>query len=159
MIRICRPGDTGRILFIINEAALAYQGVIPADCYHQPYMPLDELKREMSEMVFFGWEANRELVGVMGFQRVRDVTLIRHAYVLSRWQRQRIASRLLAHLKELVTTPHLLVGTWTAAHWAIRFYERRGFTLLPDKDMLLRTYWNISQRQIDTSVVLGMEVG
>ena len=158
MIRICRPTDTGRILFIINEAALAYQGVIPADCYHQPYMPLDELKREMSEMVFFGWEVNGELVGVMGFQRVMDVTLIRHAYVLSRWQRQGIASRLLAHLRELVTTPYLLVGTWTAAHWAIRFYERRGFVLLPDKDALLRTYWRISQRQIDTSVVLGINM-
>jgi len=155
---MCRPRDTRRIYFIINEAAQAYQGVIPADCYHQPYMAMDELKREMSEMVFFGWEVKGELVGVTGFQRVEDVTLIRHAYVLSQWQRQGIAGRLLNHLKELVTTPRLLVGTWASAYWAITFYQKRGFTLLPDKDELLRTYWDIPQRQIETSVVLGMDI-
>ncbi|GAH48586.1 unnamed protein product, partial [marine sediment metagenome] len=95
MIRICQPSDAQRICLIINEAAEAYDGVIPADCYHQPYMPLDELEREMKEMTFFGWEVNGELVGIIGFQPVKDVTLIRHAYVLPQWQRQGIASRLI----------------------------------------------------------------
>ncbi len=155
MIYKCQSGDINRIYFIINEAAKAYEGVIPADCYHQPYMPMDELAREMRRMTLFGWEANGELVGVMGFELVRDVTLIRHAYVLPQWQGQGIGSMLLIHLKELVTTSRLLVGTWADAYWAIDFYEKRGFALLPDKDELLRTYWDIPQRQIETSVVLG----
>ena len=159
MIRACHPDDTQKIYFIINEAAKAYEGVIPADRYHQPYMTMDELKREMKRMTFFGWEENRGLVGVMGFEPIKDVTLIRHAYVLPRWQRQGIASRLLAHLKGLVTTPRLLVGTWADAYWAIEFYVKHGFTLLPNKDELLKTYWDIPPRQIETSVVLGMEVG
>jgi len=142
---------------IINEAARAYQGVIPADCYHQPYMPMEELEREMKQMTFFGWEASGELVGVMGFQPVKDVTLIRHAYVLPRWQKQGIGSRMLNHLKGLVTTPRLLVGTWADAYRAITFYQKHGFQLMPNKDELLKTYWNIPQRQIETSVVLGME--
>jgi len=158
MIRKCQPGDTERIYFIINEAANAYEGVIPADCYHQPYMSKAKLEREVERMTFFGWEVNGELAGVMGFEPIKDVTLIRHAYVLPRWQRQGIGSRLLNHLKSLVTAPRLLVGTWADAYWAIRFYQKHGFTLLPDKDELLRTYWNIPQRQIETSVVLGIEV-
>ena len=140
---------------IINEAAKAYEGVIPADRYHQPYMPIDELGQEMKEMTFFGWEEDGELVGVMGFQPVKDVTLIRHAYVLPQWQRKGIGSKLLNHLKGLVTMTHLLVGTWADARWAIVFYQRHGFSLMPNKDDLLQTYWNISQRQIETSVVLG----
>ena len=155
----CLPGDTERIYFIINEAAKAYEGVIPADCYHQPYMSMGELEQEMERMSFFGWEENGELVGVMGFELSRDVTLIRHAYVLPQWQKQGIASKLLNHLKGLVTTPRLLVGTWADAHWAIDFYKKHGFELLPDKDELLKTYWDIPRRQIETSVVLGMEVG
>ena len=99
MIRRCQPDDTQRIYFIINEAAKAYDGVIPADCYHQPYMPMEELEREMKRMTFFGWELNGELVGVMGFEPVKDVTLIRHTYVLPRWQKQGIGSKLLGHLK------------------------------------------------------------
>ncbi len=158
MIRRCQPGDADRIYFIINEAARAYEGSIPADCYHQPYMPIDELEREMKRMTFFGWEVNGELVGVTGFEPIKDVTLIRHAYVLPQWQKQGIGSKLLAHLKGLVTTSRLLVGTWTDAYWAIDFYEKRGFNLLPDKDELLKTYWDIPQCQIETSVVLGMEV-
>ena len=158
MIRTCHPGDTQRIYLIINEAAKAYESVIPADRYHQPYMTMDELKREMRRMTFFGWEENGELVGIMGFEPIQDVTLIRHAYVLPRWQRQGIASKLLAHLKGLVTTSRLLVGTWTDAHWAIEFYVKHGFTLMPNKDELLKTYWDIPPRQIETSVVLGMEV-
>lgn len=155
MIRRCQSDDVTKIHFIINEAAKAYEGVIPADCYHQPYMPMDELEREMKRMTFFGWEANRELVAVIGFEAIKDVTLIRHTYVLPQWQRQRIGSKLLNHLKTLVTTSRLLVGTWADAYWAIDFYKRHGFTFMPDKDELLRTYWDIPQRQIETSVVLG----
>jgi len=157
MIRECQPGDSKRICFIINEAAKAYEGVIPADCYHQPYMSMDELEREMKRMTFSGWEANGELVGITGLEPIKDVTLIRHAYVLPRWQKQGIGSELLNHLKALVTTPRLLVGTWADAYRAIRFYQKHGFILLPDKDELLRTYWDIPQRQIETSVVLGTE--
>jgi len=158
MISKCQPGDVNRIHFIINEAAKAYEGVIPADCYHQPYMSRDELEYEMKQMVFFGYEVNKELVGIMGFQPIRDVTLIRHAYVLPQWQKQGIGSSLLNHLRGLVTTSRLLVGTWADAHWAIAFYQKHGFSLLPDKDKLLRTYWDISQRQIETSIVLGVDV-
>ena len=159
MIYTCQSRDAPRIYFIINEAAKAYEGVIPADCYHQPYMTMEELKQEMKRMTFFGWEANQELVGIMGFKPIKDVTLIRHAYVLPRWQRQGIASKLLEYLMRLVTTSRLLVGTWADAHWAIEFYVKHGFSLLPNKDELLKTYWDIPQRQIETSVVLGMEVG
>ena len=157
MIRQCQSNDTARIYFIINKAAKAYEGVIPADCYHQPYMLMEELKREIKRMTFFGWETNEELVGVMGFESVKDVTLIRHAYVLPQWQKQGIGSKLLDHLKGLLTTSRLLVGTWADAYWAIEFYKRRGFNLLPDKDNLLKTYWGIPQRQIETSVVLGIK--
>jgi len=158
MIRQCQPDDIDRIYFIINEAAKAYEGVIPADCYHQPYMSIDELEREIKRMTFFGWEVNGELVGIIGFEPIKNVTLIRHAYVLPQWQKQGIGSKLLNHLKGLGTTSRLLVGTWADAHWAIDFYKRRGFNLLPDKDELLKAYWDIPQRQIETSVVLGMEV-
>jgi len=158
MIRQYQSGDIDRIYFIINEAAKVYEGVIPADCYHQPYMPMEELEGEMKRMTFFGWEVNGELVGVMGFEPIKDVTLIRHAYVLPQWQKQGISSKLLGHLKGLVTTSRLLVGTWADAHWAIDFYKRRGFNLLPDKDELLKTYWDIPQRQIETSVVLGHKI-
>ena len=127
MIRKCQPGDMNRIYFIINEAARAYEGVIPADCYHQPYMPVDELEREMKRVSFSGWEVNGELVGVMGSEIIKDVTLIRHAYVLPSWQKCGIGGKLLNHLEGLVTTPHLLVGTWADAHWAIRFYQKQGF--------------------------------
>ena len=158
MVRICQPGDAKRIYFIINEAAKAYEGVIPADCYHQPYMPMGELEQEMKRMTFFGWEVNGELVGVMGFETIKDVTLIRHAYVLPQWQKQGIGSKLLNYLKGLVTTSRLLVGTWADARWAIDLYKKRGFSLLPNKDELLKTYWDIPQRQIETSVVLGIDV-
>jgi GNAT superfamily N-acetyltransferase len=158
MIRKCLPGDIGRIYFIINEAAKAYEGVIPADRYHQPYMPMDELTQEMKRMTFIGLEAETELVGVMGLEKVKDVTLIRHAYILPEWQQQGIGSRLLSHLKTLVITARLLVGTWADAYWAIDFYLRHGFTLQPDKDELLKTYWDIPERQIETSVVLGLNI-
>jgi len=156
MLRICGEKDFERIYQIINEAARAYDGVIPADCYHQPYMPDDELRREMKRMTFFGWEENAELVGVMGLEPVKNVSLIRHAYVLPQWQKRGIGSRLLEYIEGRFTGTHLLVGTWADAYWAIEFYKKHGFKLLPDKDNLLRTYWDIPQRQIDTSVVLEL---
>ncbi len=158
MICQCAPDETERIYQIVNEAAKRYEGAIPADCYHQPYMPMDELKREMAEMTFFGWKENGTLVAVIGFQPVKDVTLIRHAYVLPQWQQQGIGGRLLKHLSGMVTTPRLLVGTWADASWALAFYEKHGFRFLPDKDNLLATYWNIPRRQIETSVVLGIDI-
>jgi GNAT superfamily N-acetyltransferase len=159
MIRQCSTEEIDRIYFIINEAAMAYEGVIPADCYHQPYMTLDELQREVKQMTFFGWEVDKELVGIMGFQLVKDVTLIRHAYVLPQWQKRGIGSRLLSYLEDLVTTSRLMVGTWADNYWAISFYQKHGFRLLPNKDELLQTYWDIPQRQIETSVVMGVETG
>ena len=158
MIRRCQADDIQKIYLIINEAAKAYEGVIPADRYKQPYMTMGELKREMKRMTFFGWEANETLVGVMGFEPVKDVTLIRHSYVLPPWQKQGIGSKLLNHLKNLVTTPRLLVGTWADAKWAIDFYQKHGFSLSPNKDELLKTYWDIPRRQIETSVVLETNI-
>ena len=150
--------DTDTIFSIINQAAHAYRGVIPDDCYHEPYMPLDELQKEMRLMTFFGWQQRQSLVGVMGFQPVKDVTLIRHAYVLPDSQRKGIGIRLLNYLRQLTATGRLLVGTWQDATWAIAFYQKNGFRLMPDKDNLLKLYWDISSRQIKTSVVLGIDL-
>ncbi|MCK4274646.1 MAG: GNAT family N-acetyltransferase [Dehalococcoidales bacterium] len=158
MIRICQAKDAGRIYSIINEAAKAYDGVIAADCYHQPYMPEEELKREMKRVIFYGWEVDGELLGIMGIEPIKDVTLIRHAYVLPQYQNQGIGNKLLDHLKSQTTTPSLMVGTWAAAHWAIAFYRKHGFNLLPEKDKLLADYWDIPPRQIETSVVMGIEI-
>jgi GNAT superfamily N-acetyltransferase len=155
MIRKCQAEDTGKIYRIINEAAKAYEGVIEADCYHQPYMPEEELEQEMKRVIFYGWEVGGELVGIMGIEPIKDVTLIRHAYVLPQYQKRGIGRRLLDHLKGLATTRSLLVGTWAAAYWAIDFYRKHGFSLLPDKDSLLAKYWDIPPRQIETSVVMG----
>ncbi len=157
MIRQCRAGDAQRMYFIINKAAEAYDGVIPVDCYQQPYMPMDELIGEIERVIFYGWEVNGELVGIMGMEPIKDVTLIRHAYVLPEWQGQGIASRLLDYIKRLFTGSRLLVGTWADASWAISFYRKHGFRLMPDKDQLLETYWGIPRRQIETSVVLGID--
>jgi GNAT superfamily N-acetyltransferase len=121
-------------------------------------MPREELLREINSMTFFGWKERHRLVGVMGFQPVKEVTLIRHAYVLPDRQGKGIGTRLLNHLKQMTSTRQLLVGTWADATWAIEFYEKRGFKLMPDKDGLLMNYWNIPQRQIETSVVLGIEL-
>ena len=158
VIRECQPDDIDKIYFIINEAAKAYDGIIPADCYHWPYMPGEELEREMKRVTFYGWEANDELVGIMGIEPIKGVTLIRHAYVLPQWQKQGIGSKLLNHLKNLVSTPRLLVGMWADAPWATAFYRKHGFNLLPDKDGLLKTYWDIPQRQVETSVVMGIKL-
>lgn len=158
MIRRCQAEDAGKIYSIINEAAKAYDGVIEADCYHQPYMPEEELEREMKRVIFYGWEVNGELVGIMGIEPIKNVTLIRHAYVLPQYQNQGIGNRLLDHIKSLTITATLLVGTWAAAHRAIAFYRKHGFNLLPEKDKLLADYWDIPPRQIETSVVMGIEI-
>jgi GNAT superfamily N-acetyltransferase len=157
MIRRCADADVAKIDAIVNEAARAYRGVIPPECWHEPYMSRAELTAEIAAGVsFFGSERSGELVGVMGLQRVRDVTLIRHAYVLPAHQGCGVGGALLSALRAETTGP-VLVGTWAAARWAIQFYERHGFRLVPadEKDQLLQTYWNIPARQQDASVVLA----
>jgi GNAT superfamily N-acetyltransferase len=155
-IRPCADADFDAMCAVVNAAATAYAGVIPADRYHVPYMPADELRREIAAGVrFWGWHDPAGLSGVMGIQDVDDVTLIRHAYVRPERQGTGIGSRLLAHLLSLPHQP-LLVGTWADAKWAVRFYEHHGFCLVTptEKDRLLRRYWSIPERQVDTSVVL-----
>jgi GNAT superfamily N-acetyltransferase len=157
MIRRCTDGDLAAIESIINEAAEAYRGVIPADCWHEPYMPREALVAEVGAGVdFWGWDDASMLVGIMGLQHVQDVTLIRHAYVLPSHQSRGIGRELLHALAER-TTGRLLVGTWADATWAIRFYEHHGFRLVTagEKDRLLDMYWTIPARQRDTSVVLA----
>ena len=156
-IRNCEHTDESEILSIINESAGAYQNVIPSDRYHEPYMLTNELRREMGEMTFFGYEQDSRLLGVVGFQPVKDVTLVRHLYVRPQYQRHGIGRKLTEHVIDLAKTRRILVGTWQAATWAIEFYKRRGFKLLPNKDELLREYWKIPERQIELSVVLGFE--
>jgi GNAT superfamily N-acetyltransferase len=156
-IRPCRDEDRAAILAIVNAAAEAYRGVIPADRWHEPYMPQDELDGEIAAgVVFWGYEKDNRLAAVMGFQSVRDVDLIRHAYVLPGNQRRGLGGALLAHLRQQ-STRRMLVGTWAAAVWAIRFYQRHGFELVGSarKTALLKTYWNIPDRQIEVSVVLA----
>jgi len=158
MIRRLSFKDTNATWEIINKAAQAYKNVIPDDRYHEPYMPKEELHREMKSITFFGWQEKGNLIGVMGFQPVSDVTLIRHAYVLPDHQSKGIGTKLLDHMKKLTKTKYLLVGTWADAGWAIDFYQKRGFQFIPNKDELLRKYWNIPERQIATSVVLCVKV-
>ena len=156
-IRRCRDDERAAILAIVNAAAEAYRGVIPADRWHEPYMPQHELDAEIAAGVtFWGYEVDGELVGVMGIQRVRDVDLIRHAYVAPGRQRSGIGSALLAHIARAADR-RMLVGTWAAAGWAVRFYRKHGFEQVsPErKTVLLKTYWTIPDRQIDTSVVLA----
>lgn len=156
-IRPCGADDLPAMFSIINDAARAYRGVIPADRWHEPYMPFDELEKEIAGGVaFWGCESDGELAGVMGVQDRGEVTLIRHAYVRTWQRRSGIGEKLLKHL-EATTTKPILIGTWRAATWAIRFYEKNGYRLLspPEIDRLLRTYWNIPERQIETSVVLA----
>jgi GNAT superfamily N-acetyltransferase len=156
-IRPCRDDDRAAILAIINAAAAAYRGVIPVDQWHEPYMPRDELDKEIAAgVMFWGHEEDGALVGVMGFQSVREVDLIRHAYVLPGSQRCGVGGALVWHLRR-VSTRSMLVGTWDAAEWAIRFYRRHGFELVSParKSVLLKTYWTIPDRQIETSVVLA----
>jgi GNAT superfamily N-acetyltransferase len=156
MIRPCSDADLGAIESIINEAAEAYRGVIPADRWHEPYMSRAALEAEIAAGVrFFAWHEDGAVVGVMGIQDVRDATLIRHAYVRTCVQRSGVGGKLMRALVPLAK-PRLLVGTWADAHWAIRFYEKHGFRLVTaeEKNRLLDTYWRIPGRQRDTSVVL-----
>ncbi len=158
MIKRLSDKDTTTIYNIINVAASVYNGVIPDNCYHEPYMPEKELQHEMASMTFFGWEEADKLVGVIGLQPIEGVTLIRHAYVLPDYQSKGIGSRLLDHIRQMTKSRHLLVGTWADANWAINFYKKHGFILMPNKNELLQKYWDISQRQVETSVVLAIEV-
>jgi N-acetylglutamate synthase-like GNAT family acetyltransferase len=156
-IRKAGPRDRESILAIINDAAQIYRGVIPADRWHEPYMPRAELESEIAHGVEF-WvaEEGERVMGVMGIQDKGEVALVRHAYVPPTGQRSGVGTRLLRHVEALVEKP-ILIGTWAAAAWAIAFYERNGFAIVPggEKDRLLRTYWSIPPRQVETSVVLA----
>ncbi|MFL5312928.1 MAG: GNAT family N-acetyltransferase [Myxococcales bacterium] len=156
-IRPCGPADLRALFSIVNDAAQAYQGIIPADCWHEPYMRLDELEQGIRDgIVFWGYEAGGELVGLMGIQDRGEVSLIRHAYVRTAHRRKGIGEELLRRL-EGMTGKAILIGTWSAASWAIRFYEKNGYRILsrPETERLLRKYWSIPERQIETSVVLA----
>ena len=145
------------MLAIVNDAAQAYRGVIPPDRWHEPYMPAEELSREIANGIdFFVLEEGGRVMGVMGIQDKGEVALVRHAYVVTSTQRGGIGTRLLRHVESLVDKP-ILIGTWAAASWAIAFYRRNGFAVVSDrdKDTLLRRYWSIPERQIETSVVLA----
>jgi GNAT superfamily N-acetyltransferase len=157
MIRPLKHDDIDAALAIINQAAQAYKGVIPADCWQEPYMPEEKLRAEIAAGVdFSGYVGEEGLLGVMGRQDLGEVTLIRHAYVHPEAQRRGLGALLLTHLLDNIPGP-ILVGTWAAAWWAIRFYEKHGFKLVTPttKDRLLRTHWTISPRQVETSVVLA----
>lgn len=159
MVSIRKGGDADQpaILAIVNDAAQAYRGVIPADRWHEPYMPANELASEIAAgVVFWLAEADGRVAGVMGIQDKGNVALVRHAYVLPAMQRKGIGARLLQHVQVLAAKP-VLIGTWADASWAIDFYLRNGFTVVPQrrKDALLRKYWSIPERQIETSVVLA----
>jgi GNAT superfamily N-acetyltransferase len=156
-IRRCRDDERTDIMAIVNAAAEAYRGVIPADRWREPYMPLRELDDEIAAGVaFWGYEADGVLLGLMGIQHVRDVDLIRHAYVLPASQGLGVGGSLLEHLQGL-SVRRMLVGTWAAAEWAVRFYRRHGFELvsLEHTAALLTRYWTIPPRQVETSVVLA----
>jgi len=155
-IRACLVSDEPEMAAIINDSAIAYKGIIPADRWHEPYMSAEELGHEIAAGVrFSGYTENGRLLGIMGIQEVKDVTLIRHAYVRTSARNQGIGGKLLAHLTTQTTRP-ILIGTWAAATWAIQFYLRHGFALVSetDKNVLLKKYWTVPDRQIATSVVL-----
>jgi len=157
MIHRCDDRDFDLIWAIINDGAQAYKGIIPVDRWTEPYMSREKLQNEIDEgVVFWGYEETGVLVGVMGLQQVQDVTLIRHAYVRTGSQKRGIGAHLLSHLRELANGP-VLIGTWADAVWAIRFYERYGFQIVPpqEKYRLLKKYWTVPERQIETSVVLA----
>jgi N-acetylglutamate synthase-like GNAT family acetyltransferase len=157
LIRQSVAADRASIAAVINQAAQAYRGVIPADRWHEPYMPMDKLAQEIADGVVF-WVAEEEgrLLGVMGIQDKGEVALVRHAYVVPTIQRSGVGTRLLRHVEGLADKP-ILIGTWASASWAIDFYRRNGFAVVSDddKDRLLRKYWSIPPRQIETSVVLA----
>jgi GNAT superfamily N-acetyltransferase len=157
IIRRCTDSDFHAIFEIINDAAFAYKGVIPPDRWHDPYMSDDELRHEIDDGVrFWGFDYDNLLVGVMGIQDKGAVTLLRHAYVRTALRNKGIGTRLLNHLEPMSDKP-ILVGTWAAASWAVQFYQKNGYQLvsLEEKNILLRQYWSISERQVETSVVLA----
>jgi GNAT superfamily N-acetyltransferase len=157
MIRKLINTDFQEILMAVNDAAVAYRGKIPADRWKEPYMPAEELKEEIkSGIQFFGYAENGALIAVMGLQPVGDVTLIRHAYTLTSQQRRGAGEKLLNRLLSLAQTDRILVGTWETAPWAIKFYQKHGFTLLSreETNKLLKKYWKIPERQVETSIVL-----
>jgi N-acetylglutamate synthase-like GNAT family acetyltransferase len=157
MIRRCDDRDFELIRAIINDGAQAYKGIIPADRWTEPYMSAGKLRHEIDEgVVFWGYEQTGTIAGVMGIQSVKDVTLIRHAYVRTSSQNRGIGGQLLSHLLGLANGP-VLIGTWVDAVWAIRFYEKHDFRLVnrQQKDRLLKQYWTVPERQIETSVVLA----
>ena len=157
MIRKCTESDLQTIFEIINDAAVAYKGVIPEDRWNEPYMPEEKVRHEIEDgVVFWGFDKEDDLEAVMGIQDKGDVVLIRHAYVRTRSRRQGIGENLLLHLESLTEKP-ILIGTWKDASWAISFYEKNGYTLVldEDKNRLLAKYWSIPERQIETSVVLA----
>jgi N-acetylglutamate synthase-like GNAT family acetyltransferase len=153
----CGPEDFNTIYEIINDAAIAYKGVIPDDMWHEPYMTKDQLKTQISQGVdFWSYNEQNKILGVMGIQPKGEVTLIRHAYVRTETRNKGIGSKLLENLCVISTTP-ILIGTWADAKWAVKFYQNHGFRLLKEdeKNNLLRKYWIISERQVETSVVLA----
>jgi N-acetylglutamate synthase-like GNAT family acetyltransferase len=157
MIRECKESDFNSIFEIINDAAKVYKGVIPQDRWQEPYMSLAELSTQIEDgIVFWGLERDGQLLGVMGIQDKGDVTLIRHAYVLSRAQKRGIGKKLLQHLQEMTKKP-ILIGTWSAASWAVSFYQKNAYMLVSEeeKNRLLRRYWSVPERQVETSVVLA----
>lgn len=157
MIRRCDDRDLELIWAIINDGAQAYKGIIPVDRWTEPYISRKELQHEVDDgVVFWGFEEGGVLAGIMGIQQVQDMTLIRHAYVRTSGQKRGIGAHLLSHLRELAKSP-VLIGTWADAVWAIRFYEKHGFRMVGprEKDRLLKKYWTVAERQIETSVVLA----
>jgi GNAT superfamily N-acetyltransferase len=160
MITKLAQQDFQAILHVVNDAAVAYRGVIPADRWKEPYMPAKELREEIDMGIeFYGYWENNILTAVMGIQKVQDVTLLRHAYVLRSMQRKGYGKKLLKHLITLASTQTVLVGTWQAAWWAVKFYEKNNFQLVStkEKDRLLKKYWKIPPRQVETSVVLKLK--
>ena len=157
MITECTKKNISNILYVINDASLKYKGIIPNDCWHEPYMTKQKLISEFANGVrMFGYNKDSNLVGVMGIQELKDVTLIRHAYILTQYQGLGIGKSLLQHLFKIKTSSCLLVGTWRDATWAIQFYEKFGFIRHTKKQtaQLLKKYWEISSKQIENSVVL-----
>ncbi len=157
MISEYKKTDTSKILNIINDASLKYKGVIPDDCWHQPYMSELELIGDFSDGVrMYGYHHNNTLIGVIGIQKVKDVTLIRHAYTLTSYQGIGMGSALLEYLLKKNQNSRLLLGTWKKAKWAIRFYEKFGFILHTEEQstLLLKKYWKIPSKQIKNSIVL-----
>ena len=154
MEEIIEIGDEEQIFKVVNDGATRYKGAIPDDRWHEPYMPIDEVRREMKRIHFFGYMKEGELLGVIGKEPVKDATLIRHLYVLTNAQGKGIGSKLLEFVQSMTSTEYLLIGTWQAAIWAIAFYKKHGFELADNKDDLLMKYWDIPDRQLETSCVL-----